>query len=118
MLQIKKIKKISLCIFILIIVLNLSAYINKSSEVSKLTFKNENYNNFIITKVTGTVTNNNKKATKFRIVTTYKNKDGSLLTIKRIDTELVRPGKTKSFEDLIVNEDISNTTYKTKLEPI
>ena len=121
----KRIQKSVICIIMalsfftgFLLVLNLSTYMNKSSEISKLTFKNENYNNFIITKVIGTVTNNNKNATKFSIVTTYKDKDGSLLITKGIDTKLVVPGETKHFEYFIVNEDISNTTYKTKLEPI
>lgn len=122
MLTIKNIKKIVIGLLILTIIINLSLYINSFNQVnhsvvSKLKFENSNFNNNIITTVTGSVTNN-ENATNFNVVTTYNDKDGSLITTESINIGLIKKGETKQFKSLIINFDISNATYKTKLYPI
>lgn len=79
-------------------------------KVSDPTIK-PGYNNKA-NEIMGTVTNTNKTDASFYIKVIYYNPDGTLLTTENIRIEGLKAGETKTFDDTVIDTDISKATHK------
>ena len=76
----------------------------------ELTLKYET--NIDSTKVIGTATNNNKVQCNFDFDVIFFNEDGSILTTETLQVCDIKPGETKYFDSMVMDNDVSKGTYK------
>ena len=129
------VKKISLCVCLLVLSISFAGCEAKQNKVvkpnieqvepvalepktelikvSKLTIKHDT--EMKTNEVKGAVTNNNKMDLSFYIKIIYINKDGSLLIIENISIADVKSGENKKFSHIATGTDVSKATYKIQI---